>query len=71
MRTFEFDNMEHHANMYVRYGGDVYYVISVNFPERLFGLVQSKADYPADEWLWVRCENVEVVKNNVISLLGS
>jgi len=66
MKRFEFDNLEHHANMWVIHQGKKYYVISVCFPEALFGLVPQKEDYPADEWSWVRCESVELIKNEVI-----
>lgn len=69
MKRFEFDTMDHHANMFVNYMGKSHYVISVNFPEALFGLVPQKEDYPADEWSWVRCENVELIKSNVIQFL--
>jgi hypothetical protein len=32
------------------------------FSERLFALVESRDHYPADEWKWVRCENVELIE---------
>ncbi|MFQ3188901.1 MAG: hypothetical protein ACI936_000021 [Paraglaciecola sp.] len=52
--------------MCVTYQGEKHYVISVNYPEALFGLVPQKEGYPTDEWSWVRCENVALMVNKVI-----
>lgn len=62
MKIEEFNSRRWHANTWVTYEGQKYYVISVNFPEGLLGLVPDKQDYPADEWSWVRCENIQLVE---------
>ena len=62
MQRAEFNSMAHHANMYVEYEGDLYYVIATNLSEALFALVPSKDKFPADEWMWVRCESVSLRK---------
>ncbi|GEM_PF-1177360 len=67
MQRAEFNTMSHHANMYVRYCDETHYVISVNFTEALFALVPDKDDYPADEWTWVRCESVSLLKSEVVA----
>jgi hypothetical protein len=67
MTLYEFDNTGHHANMWVIYCGKKHYVISANFPERLFALVPEKEDVPLDEWCWVRCENVSLIKNEILN----
>ena len=61
MSINEFNNMRHGVNQWVVYNGKKYYVISVDFREALFGLVDDKVDTPPDEWLWCRCENVELI----------
>lgn len=66
MQRAEFNTMSHHANTYVKYMGDTHYVIAVNFSEALFALTPDKGDYPADEWVWVRCEGVSLIKNQVV-----
>lgn len=58
MTIEEFNSTSFHANMFCTYKGDRAFIISVNFEEALLGLAESKADIPAEEWLWVRCENV-------------
>lgn len=68
MQRAEFNTMQHHANMFVEYGDETYYVISVNYPEALFGLVPNKADsFDIDEWIWVRCESVALIKSEVVN----
>lgn len=62
MTLTEFDNTPHHANMWVTYQNKKHYVISVDFPERLFALIEEKEAAPLDEWQWVRCENIELIK---------
>ena len=52
--------------MYVMYEGVKHYVIASNFTEGLFALVPERAPTPADEWQWVRCESVELVKTGVV-----
>jgi hypothetical protein len=61
MTQNEFNTMQHHANTFVMYQGKQHYVISVDFREQLFGLVEEKEAVPKDEWLWVRCENVTLI----------
>lgn len=61
MTLTEFDNTPHHANMWVMYQDEKHYVISVDFQERLFALVEEKEAAPMDEWRWVRCENIELI----------
>ncbi len=61
MTIEEFNKMGFHANMWVMYKGEKHYMISLSFPEALFGLVPTKEDYPPDEWSWVRCENCELI----------
>jgi hypothetical protein len=61
MTRDQFNNMPHHANMFVMYEEQKYYVISVDFKEQLFGLVEEKAAIPKDEWFWVRCESITLI----------
>ena len=67
MKPFEFDTGEFGVHTWVMYQGVKKYVISLSFPERLFALVPDKSDFPPDEWTWVRCENVELIKSEVIN----
>lgn len=62
MTRDEFNNARFHANQWATYEGDRYYIISMSFPEGLFGLVSEKADIAPEEWNWVRCESVELDK---------
>ena len=62
MNIEEFNKTRFSANMFVNYQGKKHYVISVDFEEALFGIVPDKSDYPQEEWLWVRCENAELIK---------
>jgi hypothetical protein len=62
MNIEEFKKTRFHADMWVIYNGEFKYVISVDFVEFLVGLVDEKADIPADEWSWARCENIDLVK---------
>lgn len=66
MHPHEFDNTRFSAHTWVMYKGKRFFMIAVNFDERLFALVEEKAAVPVDEWLWVRCENVEIIKNQLI-----
>lgn len=61
MTPSEFDSFKHHSMMWVMYNGHKKYIISLSFTERLFALVDDRGDFPADEWQWVRCENVELI----------
>lgn len=60
MNRVEFDATSFHADMWVIYKGVRLYVVSVDFEERLFGLIDDKRDTPADEWKWTRCESVKL-----------
>jgi hypothetical protein len=62
MTLSEFDSFKHHGMMWVMHNGRKKYVISLSFTERLFALVDDRGDFSADEWQWVRCENVELIK---------
>jgi len=55
MTIEEFDKVGFCAGMVVTYCGCKYDVISVNFPESLFGLA---LDDDNEDLMWVRCENV-------------
>ena len=61
-----FNTIKHHAHMYVMYEGVKHYVIASNFSEGLFALVPERDHIPADEWQWVRCESVELIKTGVV-----
>lgn len=62
MTVDEFNKTGFGAGMKAKYGGEVYNVISCNFPEALFGLIK-EFDDPNDLylWNWCRCENVELI----------
>lgn len=60
MNIEQFDKTRWGANMFVTHEGKKKYVIAVDFTERLLALTPARADYPADEWNWVRCENIEL-----------
>jgi hypothetical protein len=49
----EFDNTKWGANMRVIYLGHEYKIQSINFFERLLGIIDND-----DDVMWVRCENV-------------
>lgn len=66
MNRATFNTMEHHAHMYAMYEGAKHYVIASNFNEGLFALVPERKQTPADEWQWVRCESVELIKMGVV-----
>ncbi|USD58944.1 hypothetical protein J4N45_10420 [Vibrio sp. SCSIO 43140] len=65
MTRFEFDNTAFGGNMYAVYEGERKFIVSVNFPERLFGLLPERPadDDEFDPWeiQWVRCESVTEV----------
>ena len=61
MTLEEFNKTRFGGNMFARYKNDTWFVMSVDFSEGLFGLTEHKKEYPADEWMWVRCENVELI----------
>lgn len=64
MTQQEFIKTKFGANMRVKYRGSVYGVVSVNFYEKLLGIIEGAAtgDDAADDLIWVRCENVELIK---------
>lgn len=69
MTPEQFDNTGFSGNMYAMHDGERKFVVSCNFPERLFGLLPEKPDGEFDAWEieWVRCENItEIVKPQVI-----
>jgi len=66
MHRAVFNIMKHHAHMYVMYRGARHYVIATNLNEGLFALVPERVPTPADEWQWVRCESVELIKTGVV-----
>lgn len=73
MTPEEFDNTPFSGNMFVMHNGEKKFVVSSDFPERLFGLLPEKPETFADEdWRevqWVRCENVtEVIRPQVIDI---
>lgn len=63
--------MGHHANMWAMYEGEKHYIIASNFPEGLFALTKDKVYTPAEEWAWVRCESVELIKTGQVIDLSS
>lgn len=63
MTQDEFDKTRFGLYTWVMYEGQKRYVIAVNFPERLLGLCDEKEDVEPDEWIWVRCENVQIVNH--------
>lgn len=56
MTRHEFDNINWGANMKAIYAGNIYLISSVNFKERLLGLLDND-----DGLMWVRCENINLV----------
>lgn len=57
MTIDEFEKQGWTANMKAKYNGVVYDIGACNFVEYLICL-----DVEDDECLWVRCENIELVK---------
>ncbi|MDF5393032.1 hypothetical protein P3693_23635 [Vibrio parahaemolyticus] len=60
----QFDNTKFCGNMWAVHNGDKKFVVTANFPERLFGLLPEKPNYDFDDEgmiEWVRCENVSEV----------
>ncbi len=65
MTQEEFDKTGFCGNMWATHKDKKRFMISVNFSERLFGLLDSKPDGDDfDPWEvdWVRCENVDEVE---------
>lgn len=73
MTPEQFDSTGFCGNMYATHENEKKFIMSVNFPERLFGLLPEKPDgsfTDADMWQveWVRCENItEIIKPQVLS----
>jgi len=61
MNFDEFDNYQFGAGIAAKYKGKEYTVISVDFNERLFGLLLDCC-HDDDDLMWVRCENVTIEK---------
>jgi len=59
MTIDEFNSMLHSVDMWCKHKGIIYFIVSSNFDQALFGLIPDKEDIPADEWMWVRCENID------------
>lgn len=62
MTQEQFDNTKFGAGMTVKYRGGLYGVVSVNFYEKLLGIIDVSAtgEDADDDLTWVRCESVEV-----------
>lgn len=60
MTQGEFDVVAFSEEMKAEYNDEEYWVASVNFDERLLALASHYGE-DADEWLWVRCENCELL----------
>lgn len=58
MTIDEFNTQRWGGNMKAVYKEKIYDIGSVNFPEALVGL-----DDGADDYIWIRCENIELVQN--------
>lgn len=58
--TFEeYDNTGWTGGMFCMYKNNKYEIGAANFPEYLVALV---CDDDPDDYMWVRCENIEIVK---------
>lgn len=64
MTQQEFDSMKWSSRISVTYRDVVCGVVSVNFHERLLGIIdgETDGDESAEDLIWVRCESVELVK---------
>lgn len=64
MTQDEFDFAGWGCGMHAEYMGSVYAVVSVNFQEKLVGLYDALSAKDCDDAdvIWVRCENMELVK---------
>ncbi|MBE4617339.1 hypothetical protein [Vibrio navarrensis] len=71
MTPEQFDKTGFSGNMYATHHGERKFVISVDFTERLFGLLPEKpANDEFDPWeiKWVRCENIsEIIRPQVLT----
>ena len=54
MKKSKFDKTRFWAGMQVKYHDSIYYILSVNFEERLIGINWH------GEIFWIRCENCEI-----------
>lgn len=57
----EFDNTRFGFGDKAEYNGIVYEIGSVDFEERLIGLSIVDSDADAENYSWVRCENVKFI----------
>lgn len=62
MTIEEFDIMKFRAGMNFFYHGKVRKIASVNFEEKLIGVIED--EYDPNEISWARCENVTVAKSD-------
>ena len=63
MTIEEFNKTRWGGNMFCTYNSEKHFVMSVDFIEALVGLTNERADIPQDEWVWVRCENIDLINN--------
>ena len=62
MEVADFDKALFSAGMTAEYKGELYAIASINFEEKLFGLIEIECteNCSDDDVFWVRCENAEV-----------
>ena len=56
-----------HASIFLEYQGEIWWAISCDFEECLYGLVKEKDFNSEEEIRWVRCESVKLVEGKVIN----
>lgn len=61
MTTEEFDKQAFGAGDKAKYKGDIYDITTVDFGERLIGLLMNISGAEPYDVSWVRCENVEYI----------
>ena len=63
MTQVQFDKTYFSCGMTVEYKGAIYAIATINFEEKLFGLIDalSVKDCEDSDVIWVRCESVEFV----------
>ena len=59
MTIDEFQSTTFSGGMRIKYSGQVYDVVSVDFLEKLFGFILEGGDL--NNLSWARCENVEFI----------
>lgn len=61
MTNKTFDNTAFSSKTKVKYEGEVYSIVSVDYTQRLIGLlIPANSENTVDTQYWVRCEGVEV-----------